>query len=370
MPKPAGFVPILLVWLLIGLLCATFVYLGERAAAANWSWAGIVRVVLPLWLVWAAVTPVLFALARRYPLGPGNWLSGMLIHLPLSVLWLAAYMALAVGLELERTGLPLAEFLPLARRHIDLYYFSDYLLYWIVLAVGAGVEYHNRFRAQQSAAAQLSLKNARLQSEVAAARLLALEARLHPHFLFNTLNTISGLVRRGDSVAAQRMIQGLGAMLRRALQQDAPAFVSLREEMTYLKDFLSIEQVRLGDRLEVEIRVDPQVEEFPLPRLILQPVVENAILHGAGRLPGRVRLRIAASARNGDVEVEVVNDGPLLPSGWNLEGDSGLGLSNVVQRLRSGYGMRAKLELANAGENGVRALLSFPVSVGTSGGRA
>lgn len=189
----------------------------------------------------------------------------------------------------------------------------------------------------------------------------ALRYQLNPHFLFNTLNTVSSLVmdRRNDE--AERMLLNLAGFIRSTLTDEPAGTIGLGDEIALQKLYLEIEQVRFEERLEVEIDVPADVGRVQVPALILQPLVENAIRHGAAASEAPLRIRIGAAAAAGRLQIWVEDDGP---KGAGAPGGSGLGLSNVRARLNAHFGERAKLHAGPLPEGGYRATVSIPRSVG------
>src|ERR1700724_2388633 len=209
------------------------------------------------------------------------------------------------------------------------------------------VYFQSRLRAQE-------LRASRLEAQLAQAQLSALKMQLHPHFLFNTLNSISALLH-GDVEAADRMVARLGDFLRLTLENSETQEVTLDQELEFLQCYLDIELTRFQDGLRVEFDIAPETRDALTPNLILQPLVENAIRHGiAHRIePGRVEIR---SERHGDrLHIEVRDDGPGFASNT-----PGIGLSNTRARLERLYGSGYVLQLSNGTQNGAVVILEIP----------
>jgi sensor histidine kinase YesM len=236
----------------------------------------------------------------------------------------------------------------------------DLLTYTAIVGAYYTLDYFRRFRREELAAADLRTRAARLEAQMAEARLSALRMELNPHFLVNALNAVSGLVRRADNDAAVEMIAGLGGLLRVALRGDTRHEIPLREELEYLGQYLEIERVRFHDRLTVALHVEPGLEGALVPALILQPLVENAIRHGIAPVPGPGRVTLwARRSEDGTMRLEVENTGRGLPPGA-LE-RPGVGIRNTLARLDALYRADAALRLDDLPGGGVRATLRLPV---------
>ena len=335
--------------------------------------------------VWIALTPVVFALARRFPLERGR------VWRRLAAL-LAAGFALAAAIELGRAALllglvdlgvldglpagpggrgrfgPPGQSGPLfaVRR---LFFVDEFVIYAGVLATGFARDYAVRAVERETEAARLEAERAGLEAEradltrqLADARLSALRMQLNPHFLFNALNAVSAYVER-DPERAQTMLAQLAALLRRVLDGDARPEVPLADELALLRDYLAIQQARFGDTLAVEEDVDPAALDVPVPPLVLQPLVENAVEHGVSRLVG-TQGRIVVTARREETALgarlylAIADNGPG-PDG-SVRG-TGVGLANTRDRLRALYGDAAALRLERGPDGGAVAVVEIPV---------
>ncbi len=208
---------------------------------------------------------------------------------------------------------------------------------------------------------EVRLVDARLREDAARAELAALQARIHPHFFFNTLNTISSLLQ-ADPERADDVVQTLGDLFRYTFRVADSGPVSLGEELEFIEGYLSIEKARFGDRLRVVWDVDPGARRVPVPGLILQPVVENAVGHGIGPVSAGGTVRIFAVVLDGVLRIEVGDDGAGLPSGSGDLVRDGHGLGIVRRRLESHYGPAGSLELKSGpGGRGAVASLTMPV---------
>jgi LytS/YehU family sensor histidine kinase len=226
------------------------------------------------------------------------------------------------------------------------------LVYWFIFLMSHAWNYYTSYREGE-------LKASRLRTQLAQAQLEALKMQIHPHFLFNTLHSVSALLSK-DTEAARKMISRLGDFLRLTLENGGTSEVSLQRELEFLQGYLEIERIRFKDRLTTTINVDPSVLDVQVPNLILQPIVENAMRHAiAGTNSGEVE--ISAVPRNGAVRIEVKDNGPGIEEPQSLGRTSrGVGLANTQARLSGLYGSNAKFELRNRPSGGLTVLLEIP----------
>ena len=327
----------------LGVFEATQTVLVMRAEGMHHAWTELFFAVLLSWLPWASAVPVILRYGAKYPLGSKsaartNWLQ----HIWLWVLVVLAAAAWDAGLERWLNPwtpqIAPARFLPLWQRKFEGGLLSGLILYGGILLVGWMMESRERLARQQTEAA-------RLNEQLAKAQLGALRQQIEPHFLFNTLNTIAGLVRERRNDGAVEMISRLSDLLRKTLRTTDQQ-VTLEEELSLVRKYLEIEQVRFGERLEARLEVPDELGKVRVPSLILQPLVENAVKHGIAKRVQGGMIAIAASRVNGMLRVSIRNDGPGFATG---EGD-GIGLKNVRERLKSLYGQRGWLEVKSAAQ--------------------
>ena len=188
--------------------------------------------------------------------------------------------------------------------------------------------------------------------------------QLHPHFLYNSLNAATVIVRDRDATTAARMLELLGEMLHRVMRTDRPQEVPLSEELEFVRQYLTIEQIRFPDRLRPEIVVPDDLLSVPVPDFVLQPLVENAIRHGLAQRVGATMLRIEARREGEDVVLTVTDDGP---GPGDESAGAGVGLSNTRERLRTLYGARGALTLARTPSGGASATVRLPLRPGAPG---
>jgi LytS/YehU family sensor histidine kinase len=236
---------------------------------------------------------------------------------------------------------------------------QNLMFYAAILAVSQGVDYYRKYRERELRASQL-------EARLAQTRLQVLKMQLHPHFLFNTLNAISALIHQ-DVDLADRMVARLGDLLRSTLESADTQEVSLRQELDFIQPYLEIEQARLGPRLTVRLEIDPHALDAAVPNLVLQPLVENAIRHGiAPRAePGRIEIR--ARRDDGQLCLQVRDDGPGLPPDPAAPFKEGIGLANTRARLQQLYGAAHRFELCNGPGRGLGVTITIPFREAGSG---
>jgi len=232
------------------------------------------------------------------------------------------------------------------------YYIEAVIIGCVVIAVFYILELNQRYKEK-------SIETAILESQLAQSKLLTLKMQLHPHFLFNAHNTISMLIRTQKYDQAVNMISGLSDLLRTTLTDDVKQFITLKEEIEYIKKYLSIEEIRFEDNLDISFIIDKEALSLKVPSLILQPVIENAFKHGISKFLGHSKLTITASLKDNYLLLEVFNTGYYLKETFDLKKEKGIGLTNTSKRLEQLYKGKAKFELTN-NKRGVSFKLYIP----------
>jgi two-component system, LytTR family, sensor kinase len=302
------------------------------------------------WLIYAFLTPAVFAVARRWPIARPHLMRRALLHGAISLVFCAAWAGSGTLLKVALLGVPREGWL---LPFISWTFITLPFGVSVYLAV-VGIEHAIRYFVE---ARDREIQMARLSEQLSSARFAALQAQLNPHFLFNTLNTIAVLVRDGDRAGASRMVEQLSDVLRRTLSRGRANEVSLGEELELVRQYLAIEQTRFPDRLQAAIDVDPALSAAAVPSFAVQHLVENAIRHG-----------IAASARGGSVRVSARRDGDTLvvtvadngPGFDVASAPVGHGLANTRDRLQALYGPAGTLALERAASGGIVATLRVP----------
>lgn len=334
------------VWTLLALLAATQGLIAFGRERPGLSGMLVLRYLID-WYTCALFTPLCFMLVRRWPITRASWPIAVPGYVTISAVFVVIKYALFSAILQRIPGMPFAsgvgEFL---RRNM----IFESIVFWCLLGLVHAIEYARQLRERD-------LHAARLTSQLATTRLDLLASRLQPHFLFNTLQGISTLLHR-DPAAADAMLGRLGDLLRMALDGERRHEVPLREELELLDAYLGIVQARFGDRLTIHRAIADEALAVAVPRLVLQPLVENALEHGIARRPGAGTVEIAA-ARDGDrLLLRVSDDGPgLAPGGFPRDG---IGLSTTRERLATLYGAAHELSLGAAAGGGFEVRLRLP----------
>ena len=345
---------------LIGLAEAAQVYVGVVAQGREIPWARAMVATMPSWYVLALLLPPCIWLARRFRLDDSEWRTAVAIHLLASVLFTAVHIGLSswfTDYVLTSAAPPVSFFRNLARP-LTIYFVLDTLFYWALVGGYYAFDYGRRLRERERTAAELALKTSRLETSLSRANLEALRMQLNPHFLFNTLNTISVLALKGEKQRVVRMINRLSDLLRLSLENSRQT-ITLAEEIDFLQRYLEIEQVRFRDRLTVRFDVPENLLDAEVPSLLLQPLVENAVLHGVNQqLDGGV-IEIAARRELGRMILTVRDSGPGFPADQICNG-TGVGLGNTAARLEQLYGLDHELQRENGEKGGAIVTIAVP----------
>ncbi len=338
---------IFLGWTAIGLFFTSQSYITYKYAGGRVLLGVILKLQMGEWYAWGLIAPALVWLARRFPLERGRWARNLPVHVIASVV--VAFLKVEVDNLVRHYVLLIpGKTAPAYKLHLNL------VTYWAIVGATVGFDYYRRYRKGELRASQLT-------AQLAEARLQALQMQLHPHFLFNTLNSISTLVHR-DPEAADRMIARLSELLRMTLEDGGVQEVPLQKELEFLERYLEIERTRFADRLTIRMEIAPETLMARTPYLILQPLVENAIRHGVAprSRPGCVVVR--ARRQDGMLVLEVQDDGPGLATGAGGAGKlkNGVGVSSTRARLEQLYGTSHRFELKNGADGGAIAVIALP----------
>ena len=329
------------------------------------AWVNIFIPEVIFWNIWGLTAPFIFFLSRKfsYEVQPLSW--RWLVHIPLGILTITGIYILYIGLFgvyhqlCTLIGLPISGSFGQAiqSRAVAILGIGvplGSMIYGLLVAIPQIKNYYERMRTEES-------RSQALKTQLAEAELQALKMQLQPHFLFNSLNTISATLQT-DPQAADRMIAQLGDFLRLTLDHADRAIVPLSDELAFNRKYLDIEKNRFEERLHVIIAASPEVEAAAVPYLLLQPLVENAIQHGVSQQIGRGQVSIKAWKDNGSLLLDVSNSGPPIKESMS-PGRYGVGLSNTSARLFQQYGDEASFHIQNMDAGGVNVHIQIPFSI-------
>ena len=310
----------------------------------------VVRVV-PYWLLLACLMPLIMAAARRFklsryvlwPTAPALVASAIAF----------ALLALAGRIIVGPIGPALVQWTPM--QLFRTYFLLDVLTYSALIGTLYAFHFYRQAAARELAASQL-------HAGLAQARLRVLQAQLEPHFLFNTLNAISMLALEGNHTAVVDTIGRLRELLRVSLSHDRPQEVSLARELELVEGYLGIQRVRFADRLEVAYDIAPGVLDGIVPSMILQPLVENAVIHGISADTGACQVTIGALREHGSLRLEVRDTGPGFAAAGSRRGE-GIGLVNTRARLQQLYGSAQRIDCFDAAGGGACVAIRIPFRI-------
>ncbi|HMK31363.1 MAG TPA: histidine kinase [Terriglobales bacterium] len=303
------------------------------------------------YLTWGALfTPLVLWLQRRFRTDRRHWL---VLHLLCSV-GLAAFSA-ALRLPTHHWVYPKSKD-PISFMLWKTYFYSngfdDIWMYWVIILVSVGWAYYQKYRDRE-------LKASILEAQLARTQLQVLKFQLHPHFLFNTLNSVSELMHQ-DVNAADRMIIRLSELLRLTLETGGTQEIPLKQELEFLEGYLEIERTRFQDRLAVHFDIDPETLDARVPNMLLQPLVENAVRHGIAKRSGPGTITISSHRTGYFLHLSLRDNGPGIPAEQLSKSNGGLGLSNTRSRLRVLYPDMHTFEIRTPEQGGCEIQITLP----------
>lgn len=359
--SPRWWAGVVAIWTAFALVTAGHYHLRSGTMPTYWAQAWVM---LPFYWIWIPLTPLVYELAYRFDFRAGRVATSLAVHaagaLGTGVLHSVLYGAVEKFI-LEPGPAPFAEF---ARGSV-MHHVVGTAATYLVVAVSL-VAFRQYARAQDRAqeAHENAARASRLEAQLASTRLQVLQSQLRPHFLFNALNSISVLVLKGASENAIRAIRQLADLLRATLDTVSAGERLLEEELAFVREYVAIEQLRFAERLNVEFEVTDEARRALVPHFVLQPLVENAIVHGLRSSDVGDHVRIA-SRRDGDLlRIEVWDNGVGVPA----DIEEGVGISNARGLLRELLGERGSLQIVPAPGGGTVARIEIPFSEGVTMG--
>jgi two-component sensor histidine kinase len=339
-------------WLFFSVLSCLNNYFDKRGMGKPSSWHDAALEPFVTYIIWTFLIPLVVAFTswiKRLHLSLLPWLAAhTLFALVAMILFAVGWAPFPQPPDSDLVAIPRASF-----HFIQLQFLFNVnycaWMYWTIVGFVYGIDYYLDGRAAQIHAAEL-------EGQLVRAELDVLKQQLQPHFLFNTLNSISTLMHT-DVDAADDMIGDLSTLLRRSLENNGTHEVSLREELDTLQLYIDIQRVRFQDRLTVELNIDSDTLNARVPQLVLQPLVENAFRHGISKRANGGLVRVQSECRNGNLLLRVSDDGPGLAHDSTANG--GIGLKNTLARLQKLYGEQSTLRVHSG--PGFTVELEFPV---------
>jgi two-component system, LytTR family, sensor kinase len=291
------------------------------------------------WTVTGALVPLVLLMARRYRIARGQ-LGNVAIHGVAAAFF--AFVAVTLIAALIRMRTPSLSYAFLFVKVATFYWLYYFVVYWAIAGGAHAVHYYREAQARQ-----LAFTRERLE---------LLRGKLNPHFLFNSLNAISTMALQRDHAGVERSIGLIGEILRTTLDDTMPQEIPLARELALAEKYLALESVRFGDRLRIERSVEPATLDTLVPSMLLQPLLENAVIHGVGSKPGAGWVRIESVLENGHVRIAVSDSG----SGFGAKPGNGIGLTNTRERLQTLYGGAQRLELGSVADGGAEVRIYIP----------
>jgi len=313
--------------------------------------------------LWLVFTPLAIWLSRSFRIEVGQRFKSLSIHFVACVVFLLVHVLIFTIISTPFGWY--ANLTPFSNRYFLLilnFTPSNVMFYWGIVVIEHALDYYRKLQERELRASQL-------EAQLAQSQLQVLKMQLHPHFLFNTLNAISALIRESPD-EADEMVSRLGDLLRMTLETAGLQEVPFKKELEFLKHYLDIEQTRFQDRLKVEMAIEPDTLDGLVPSMILQPLVENSVRHGVAPRPEGGCIKIKAWRDDSLLRLEVEDDGPGLSGEKPLK--ERVGLTNTRARVSNLYGDEHGLKLHHAAGGGLVASLSIPfrTAAGSSNGYA
>lgn len=355
---------------MFGLIEAAQVHWRDAFTLRPSSWETALRIAMPPWLLYGLLAPGAFLLAERFRLDRRSRSSAALAHVLGAASFAVVHQYGVASFFAVIGGGPLlsAAVLMKFQKLLILNFALDVVIYCAFVGGFHALLYYREFRARELAASHL-------QTGLTQARLEALRAQLNPHFLFNTLNAISALALKGDQDGVVQMLSLLSDLLRLSLDAHLPQAVPLADEIAFIDRYLELQRIRFSDRLEIQKSIEPDTLRALVPSLMLQPVVENAVLHGIARRRGPGRIDIVIRREGNELALEVNDTGPGFKPGTPQatsigdDGDgngNGVGLRNTRARLHHMYGDAQSLTCSTLATGGASVAIRIPFAVSTS----
>ena len=361
---PIPYIYFILIGLAFGILMAIksylpFLYFGDNS---NYLWQRYAAPHIINYGLWGFLMPVIYYFSQEYPIFSKEASNQIKIKAILASLGLAFFHETFSNVVwfLPQNIFNIEPIVENVHDHVigmfPSAFISRLVEYWIIFAIFTAFDFQRKYRNKQ-------LQLAQLKTQLSGAQLNALRLQLQPHFLFNTLNTISSLMEV-NTKDAQKIISKLANLLRTVLEKNKRNKTLLREELAFIKSYLDIEQVRFSDRLEIQYDIDPQSLDILVPSLILQPLVENAVKHGFSNRPEAGKIEVTTRKNGSYLELYVKDDGIGTNRPSEMLMTSGIGLKNVQERLEVIYKSDFQMTIESGVQKGFVVRIQIPIEKG------
>lgn len=339
------------VWTFLGVCLGLQAYLNSFGADRPVRLIDALQRSVGRYLIYVPLTVALYWICERFPFTKGRRLTSLAAHLVslcgFILFYTTTWLLLLAPASALQQGM-----LQAGARVTRANLFEQFWMYSSIAGVLFAFQYYRQYRKRE-------LQEAELRRQVAEYELHILKLQLHPHFLFNTLNSISTLMT-SDVATARQMLVRLSDLLRLALSHSSSREISLKEELDFVDAYLELQRIRFGDRLQVVMEIAPEALDAKVPNMILQPLVENAVRHGISELRSGGVVGVHAQRSNGTLHISVVNDGPQSSRNGSRSKGTGLGLTNTRSRLLQLYGDTYRLQLNPRAAGGMEVELAIP----------
>jgi sensor histidine kinase YesM len=366
-----GWLALFGLWALFSVFNSSNVQLMQYAAGRKYDILAVfLNDQIILFLIFAALCPLVYRYSFKYSPSRSGWVSALLFNgIMLAVIFIAIVAVSALYTYFFHS--PGKELVAICKMQFTgkaflMRVYSAIVSYLLVFGSMTVLRWNRQKREQKELAKKLEIQTSQLESQLANAKLQTLKQQLQPHFLFNALNSISSLVENKKNEQAFKTIAQLSDLLRTSLDLPDIQTIPLRREMDFVQKYLAIELVRFPDRLKVEMEVDRRCENALIPPLILQPLVENCIRHGVAKQPRPVLISVGVKKIEEKIRIDILNDRSRLPEGWSLDAHRGVGIQNVMERLKTVYHNKYTFEIRSIEPQGVRVTMILPYQVRTT----
>lgn len=350
---------IIIFWTIIAILFGVQSYIGYKLNGYTCSFWGTMFDHFPTFMIWALFAPIILKLMEKHPIiNSKKVLIDLIVHLGnATILSILSLVIIGTGRWLVY-GFGEVSFIEYTRDFSYVWIIYQYIMYTAMLLFLLTIDYYQKFRDKEA-------RNIELQKLLVESQLSTLKMQLHPHFLFNTLNTVSMLVRMDKKESANKVISRLGDMLRQVLLSKDNQTVTIEQEAQLIEKYLSIEVIRFEDSLAYTFNLDKSTLSYQIPDMLLQPIVENSIKHGMKGLNRVMKIDISSFVENDQLKVTVRDNG----KGFDTSDESflnrGIGLKNTLERCEKIFGKK-QVEIKSEPGKGTTTIFTFPIIENTN----